>query len=155
MIPVLARAMLYADDLVLVADNAESLQVDVVEWQEELQLRGMKARLCVLEERTKISESIAMERPLSKLTPTPTWKQWSARMEVVNKVQKANGILYQLSMSLIGKQELSRKAKILLFKSFFLLVLYGSKSWTALDRHANKVVSAEIRFLRKILGKNT
>ena len=33
------------------------------------------------------------------------------------------------------------------------MLLYGSISWTLLDRHASRVVSAEMRFLRKILGK--
>lgn len=73
---------------------------------------------------------------------------------VINmRVQKANEICYQISMTIIGKQDLSRKAKILLFKSLVLAVLlYEAESWSFLDRHA-KVVYAKMRFLRKILGK--
>nr|XP_024216669.1 uncharacterized protein LOC112210741 [Halyomorpha halys] len=35
---------------------------------------------------------------------------------------------------------------------FLPVLLYGSECWTALDNHVGRIMSAEIRFLRRIVG---
>lgn len=53
------HCFLYADGIVLVAENAERLQDDVEEWTEELKRRGLpinqkKKKLCMLAGKKKI-----------------------------------------------------------------------------------------------------
>ena len=49
------------------------------------------------------------------------------------------------------KRELSKKAKLSIFKAVFVLILtYGHESWVMTERMRSQVQASEMRFLRKI-----
>ena len=64
---------------------------------------------------------------------------------------KACAIMRALHHSIALKLELSRKAKLLMFKSIFVpFFTYGIESWVTTERRRLQMQASEIRFLRKI-----
>ena len=58
-----------------------------------------------------------------------------------------------LHYSVVTKQELSKKAKLSIFKAVFDLILtYGHESWVITERAQSQVQGSEMRFLRSIEG---
>ena len=58
-----------------------------------------------------------------------------------------------LLCSVVMKQELSKKAKLLIFKAVFVSILtYGHESWVMAKRVRSQVQAPEMRLLRKIEG---
>ena len=58
-----------------------------------------------------------------------------------------------LHYSVVMKRELSKKAKLSIFKAVFVLILtYGHESWVMTERMRSQVQASEMRFLRRIEG---
>ena len=58
-----------------------------------------------------------------------------------------------LHYSVIMNRELSKKAKLLIFKAVFVPILtYGHEFWVMTERMRSQVQASEMRFLRKIQG---
>ena len=58
-----------------------------------------------------------------------------------------------LHYSVVMKRELSKKAKLSIFKAVFVPILtYGHESWVMTTRMRSQVQATEIRFLRRIEG---
>ena len=63
---------------------------------------------------------------------------------------KASAVMRALHHSVILKQELSRKAKFLVFKSiFFSILIYGHESWVMSERVQSQMQGSKMRFFRK------
>ena len=63
-------------------------------------------------------------------------------------------ICYTINNTLIGRREVDKKIKLQTFKSIYLpTTMCGAKIWTILDKHASRVTSVEIRFLKQIMGR--
>ena len=59
----------------------------------------------------------------------------------------------QLHYSVVMKRELSKKAKLSIFKAVFVSILiYGHESWVMTERMRSQVQASEMRFLRRIEG---
>ena len=66
---------------------------------------------------------------------------------------KANAAMRALHNSVVLKRELSRKAKLTVFKSIFVPILtYGHESSVMTERVRSQMQTSEVRFLRKIKG---
>ena len=58
-----------------------------------------------------------------------------------------------LHYSVVMKRELSKNAKLSIFKAVFVPILtYGHESWVMTERMRSQVHASEMRFLRKIEG---
>jgi len=58
-----------------------------------------------------------------------------------------------LQYSVVMKRELSKKAKLSVFRTVFVPILtYGHKFWVMTERIRSQVQASEIRFLRRIEG---
>ena len=58
-----------------------------------------------------------------------------------------------LHYSVVMKRELSKKAKLSIFKAVFVPILtYGHESWLMTERMRSQVQASEMRFLRRIKG---
>jgi hypothetical protein len=74
--------------------------------------------------------------------------------DVSNRVQKANQVYYLINNTIVGKREVSTKVKLQVYKTVFLpILIYGAETWTLLDKHESRITSAEMKYLRKIVGK--
>ena len=66
---------------------------------------------------------------------------------------KASAIMRALHHSVVLKRELSRKAKLSVFKSTFVPIhTYGDESWVMTEKVRSQMLAAEMRFLQKIKG---
>ena len=58
-----------------------------------------------------------------------------------------------LHYSIVMKRELSKKAKLLIFKTVFVFILtYSHQSWVMTERVRSQVQASEMRTLRRIEG---
>ena len=64
---------------------------------------------------------------------------------------KASAVMRALHHSVVLKRELSRKAKLLVFKSIFVpILIYGHESWVLIENVRSQMQASEMRFLQKI-----
>ena len=73
--------------------------------------------------------------------------------ELDTRIGKASAVMRALHHSVIMKRELSKKAKLSIFKAVFVPILtYGHESWVMNEKMRSQVQESEMRFLRKIEG---
>ena len=73
--------------------------------------------------------------------------------ELDTRIGKASAVMRALHYSVVMKQELSKKAKLSIFKAVVALIFtYGHESWVMTERVRSQVQASEIRFLRRIEG---
>ena len=69
------------------------------------------------------------------------------------RIGKASAVMRALHYSVVMKRELSKKAKLSIFKAVFVPILtYGYESWVMTERMRSQVRASEMRFLRRIEG---
>ena len=69
------------------------------------------------------------------------------------RIGKASAVMRALHYSVVMKRELSKKAKLSIFKAVFVPILtYGHESWVMTERMRSQVQTSEMRFLRRIEG---
>ena len=73
--------------------------------------------------------------------------------ELDTRIGKASAVMRALHYSVVMKRELSKKAKLSIFKTVFVPILtYGHESWVMTERVRSQVQASEMRFLRRIEG---
>ena len=73
--------------------------------------------------------------------------------ELHTQIGKASAVIRALHYSVVMKRELSKKAKLPIFKKVFVPILtYGHESWVMTERVRSHVPASEMRFLRRIEG---
>ena len=73
--------------------------------------------------------------------------------ELDTRIGKASAVVRALHYSVVMKRELSKKAKLSVFKAVFVPILtYGHESWVMTERMRSQVHASELRFLRRIEG---
>ena len=165
--PVHLQALVYADDILLISNNTRNLQQAIIEWVSTLEERGMKintskSKVMKVGREENGNEDINIKWKDDKLEQVNTYQYLgtiisstgSLEDEINNRVNKANGIYYQIYNSIIGKKEISTKVKIQVYKTVYIpTLLYGSETWVMLDKHKSRITSSEMKYLRKIKGK--
>ena len=69
------------------------------------------------------------------------------------RIGNASAVMQALHYSVVMKRELSKKAKLSIFKAVFVPILtYGHESWVMTERMRSQVQASEMRFLRRIEG---
>ena len=69
------------------------------------------------------------------------------------RIGKARAAMRALHYSVVMKRELSKKAKLSIFKAVFVPILtYGPESWVMTERMRSQVQASEMRFFRRIEG---
>ena len=73
--------------------------------------------------------------------------------ELNTRIGKASAVMRALYYSVVMKRELSKKAKLSLFRTGFVPILtYGRESWVMIKRVRSQVQASEMSFLRRIEG---
>ena len=71
--------------------------------------------------------------------------------ELDTRIGKANAVMRALHYSVVMKRELSKKAKLPIFKAVLVPILTcGHESWVLTERMRSQVHASEMRFLRRI-----
>ena len=73
--------------------------------------------------------------------------------ELDTRIGMASAVMRALHYSVVMKRELSKKAKLSIFKTFFVPILfYGHEFWVLTERVRSQVQASEMRILRRIEG---
>ena len=122
--------LLFADDLVLLSSTESGLQRALNSFADACNTAGMKIS-------TAKTEVLHLSR-------NPD--QWA-------RIGKASAIMRALHYSVVMKRELSKKAKLSIFKAVFVPIFtYGHESWVMTERMRSQGQASEMRFLRRIEG---
>ena len=73
--------------------------------------------------------------------------------ELDTRIGKASAVMRALHYLVVMKRELSKKAKLSIFKPVFVLILtYGYESWVMTERVRSQMRTSEMRFSQSIQG---
>ena len=76
------------------------------------------------------------------------------REEISQRIQKATAVYNHLGRAFVGKKELTSKTKMAVYNSVYCpTLLYGSETWTLDSREFSRIQAAEMKYLRRIVGK--
>ena len=163
--PIYTQALLYADDVVLIADTKEELQNAVTVWADEIKNKGMTLNVSKSKwmKITKGGESedldISWEGKQVEQVTEYTYlgvkicNNGKIEQEINNRIAKANNIYYQLNNTILGKKEINTKTKLQVYNSIYVPTLtYGSESWIINKRIESRITASEMKCLRKIQG---
>ena len=78
----------------------------------------------------------------------------SLKEEINQRISKAIKVYSQLGHTIISKRELTTKTKISIYNSIYCpTLIYGSESWTLDNSDKSRLQAAEMKFLRRSVGK--
>ncbi|XP_061769811.1 uncharacterized protein LOC133560842 [Nerophis ophidion] len=150
------RYLLFADDVVLMASTGQDLQLSLDRFAAECEATGMRIS-------TSKSESMVL-----------AWKRFECHLrvgkevkyfgvlftsegrvdrEIDRRIGAPSSVMRTLYRSVVVKKELSRKAKLSIYRSIYVPILtYGHKLWVLTERTRSRVQKAEMSFLHGSVG---
>ena len=156
-------SLLFADDVVLMASSACDLQHSLDRFASECEAAGMRVS-------TSKSEAMVLSRKpvdcqLQVLgEPLPQVKEFkylgvlftnegTMEREIGRRIGAAGAVLQSLYRTVVTKRELSRKAKLSIYRSVFIpTLIYGHERWVMTERTRSRIQAAEMSFLRRVAG---
>ncbi|TWW55930.1 hypothetical protein D4764_09G0009800 [Takifugu flavidus] len=73
--------------------------------------------------------------------------------EIDRWIGAASAVMRALNRSVVVKRELSRKARLSIYRSIYVPVLtYGRQRWVMTERTRSRIQAAEMSFLRRVAG---
>lgn len=165
--PVMTQDLIYADDILLMARNKNRLQENINIWKKHLEESGMtinidKTKVMHVTKQDNEEEEVDIQIDGKHIQTVQTYeylgvlinKDGRIDQEIKHRISKGNRTYYQINNTLIGKKEISIKAKMHLYKTIYTpTLLYSSETWTMTDKQKSKITTAEMRYLRRVVGK--
>ena len=154
--------LLFADDLVLVAENedikknAEVLNEVMKKWKMRINLQKTKVMVvqrgcgtCHLVVDDVEVEAVQTMKYLGAMFNVEA----SCDNEIENRIGIATRMVGALRRQVIESKELSKATKLRVINAMVVpTLLYGSETWTLQKRHRSKIQAMEMRYLRKVEG---
>ena len=156
--------LLFADDMVLVADSVESLQMNLrkldesltrwkmkMNWEKtEVMKVGKERGHCCVEVRDRRLESVEVVKYLGVMI------SGDGRMEeeIRSRIGKAARVIGVLNEPVWKRKELSRRTKLRVYNAIVVPTLvYGSETWILNKQQESAIQAVEMRVLRRIAEK--
>ena len=156
--------LLFADDMVLIADNEESLQMNLkkldealirwemkMNWEKtEVMKVGKERGQCCVEVGDRRLESVEVVKYLGVMI------SGDGRMEeeVRSRIGKAARVIGALNEPVWKRKELSRRTKLKVYNAIVVpTLMYGSETWVLNKPQESAIQATEMRVLRRIAGK--
>ena len=150
--------LLFADDLVFLAESECSLQLMLERFETEcsdacMRISTSKTNAMVVSRATSqcnlLVEGVALKQveKFKYLGYTFT-SDGRAETEFDSRIGKASGVLRELYRTIVAKKELSNRAKLAVFNSVYVPTLtYGHEIWVMTEKMRSRVQAAEMRYL--------
>ena len=153
--------LLFADDLVLLSSTESGLQCALNSFADACNTAGMKISTAKTEvfhlsrnpDQCVLQVNGATLKQVEKFMYLEVAVTSDGRQdeELDTRIGKASAVMRALHYSVVMKRELSKKAKLSIFKAVFVPILtYGHESWVMTERMRSIVQASEMRFLRRI-----
>uniref|UniRef100_A0A8C9VV72 ribonuclease H n=1 Tax=Scleropages formosus TaxID=113540 RepID=A0A8C9VV72_SCLFO len=157
-------SLLFADDVVLLASSNQDLQCALEKFAAECEAAGM--RISTSKSETTVLSWKKVDCPLrvrGELLPQVEEFKYlgvlftsEGKMErqVDRRIGAASAVTRSLYRSVVVKKELSRKAKLSIYRSIYVPTLtYGHERWIMTERMRSRIQGAEMSFLRRVPGR--
>ena len=153
----------FADDIVVIANNEEALQHNIELWINALSLKGMsintkKTKTMVISN-TRKNINIKIEgRQVEQVSNirylgTIIDEKGDYAGEINSRIASTTNLYHMMKNEFIGKREISVKTKTTVYKAIYLpTLLYGCESWVTTERLHQKLQAAEMKYLRRVAG---
>lgn len=158
--------LVFADDIVLIADTERKLQQAVNRWSNKINEAGMSVNtnkskiMCINKQDPEGNINIECSGKILEVVNHYEYlgviisQDGTIEQEIRNRISKATSVYYQINTTLINKRELSKETKLHLYKTIYVPTLtYGAESWPLQDKHKSRITAAEMRYLRRIVGR--
>ncbi|KAJ0004772.1 hypothetical protein NQD34_010986 [Periophthalmus magnuspinnatus] len=156
-------SLLFADEFVLMASSNQGLQQALGRFAAECEVAGMrisstKSEAMVLDRKKVVcplrvgGESLPQVEEFKYLGVLFTSEERMER-EIDRRIGAASAVMRSLYRSVVMKKELSRKAKLSIYRSIYVPTLtYGHELWVMTKRTRSRIQAAEMGFLRRVAG---
>ncbi len=75
--------------------------------------------------------------------------------EIDRRIGAASAVMRSMYRSVVVKKELSRKAKLSIYRSIYVPILtYGHELWVMTERTRSRIQAAKMSFLRRVAGRS-
>ena len=156
-------SLLFADDVVLFASSNNDLQLSLGRFAAECEAAGMristsKSEAMVLSRNRvecslRVGEEALPQVEEFKYLGILFTSEGRREREIDRRIGAASAVLRTLNRSVVVKRELSRKAKLSIYRSiYFPILTYGHELWVMTERMRSRVQAAEMSFLRRVAG---
>ena len=153
--------LLFADDLVLLSSTEPGLQRALNSFADACNTAGMKISTAKTEilHLSRNPDQCVLQVNGATLKQVKKFKYLGVAFtsdgrqdeELNTRIGKASAVMRALHYSVVMKRELSKKAKLSIFKARFVSIpTYGHESWVMTERMRSQVRASEVRFLQKI-----
>ena len=156
-------SLLFADDVVLLASSSRDLQLSLERFAAECEAVGM--RISTSKSETMVLSRKRVECPLRvgdeilpqveefKYLGVSFTSEGTMEREIDRRIGAASAVMRTLYRSVVVKKELSRKAKLSIYRSIYVPALtYGHELWVVTERTRSRIQAAEMSFLRRVSG---
>ncbi|TWW74351.1 hypothetical protein D4764_14G0003520 [Takifugu flavidus] len=151
------------NDVVLLASSARDLQLSLDRFAAACEAAGMristsKSEAMVLNRKKvecllRVKEEILPQVEEFKYLGVLFTSEGRMEREIDRRIGAASTVMRALHRSVVVKRELSRKAKLSIYRSIFVPTLtYGHELWVMTERTRSRVQAAEMSFLRRVAG---
>lgn len=167
LIPTHIQSLIFADDIVLIADSPDKLQQILKNWEEKLKEMNMiinpnKSKILHVtknkEQNLDLNITIQEEKlevvEQYKYLGTMFSKSGKISEEIKNRVKSATNIYYSINRTIIGKKEITAKTKLQVYNAIYKpTLLYGSESWPVNGKIEQQITACEMKYLRRVANK--
>ena len=159
------QLLLFADDLMLVAENDENVERNLRMLDEVME----KWRMLINWRKTKVltvkrgggtcdvsvkGEKIEAVKTMKYLVALFN-EEGSCEEEIENRIGAASKVIGAMRSEVLERRELSKGTKLRVLNAMVRMVptlLYGCETWTIQKRHVSRLQATEMRYLRRVEG---
>ena len=156
-------SLLFADDVVLLATSDRDLQHALGRFAAECEAVGMristsKSEAMVLCRKTvecslRVGSELLPQAKEFKYLGVLFTSEGKMEREMDRRIGAASAVMRALYRSVVVKKELSRKAKLSIYRSIYVPILtYGHELWVVTETTRSRIQAAEMSFLRRVAG---
>ncbi len=158
-------SLLFADDVVVLATSDQDLQHALGRFAAECEVVGMRISASKSEAMVLSRKRVAFPLQVGgvllpqveefKYLGVLFTSEGRMEREIDRRIGAASAVMRSMYRSVVVKKELSRKAKLSIYRSIYVPTLtYGHELWVMTERTRSRIQAVEMSFLRRVAGRS-